>query len=104
SSIVMDSLLLGAKKEGTKLINGEANLRQERSVIIGVTLSNKRVIEADMVIATTGAWTNNLLHPLGISFKGRSQKGQIIHLQIPDANPEERSEEHTSELQSRVDL
>lgn len=87
--LVRDALLRGAKKYGAQLITGEANLRQERSVIIGVTLSNKRVIEADMVIATTGAWTNNLLHPLGISFKGRSQKGQIIHLQIPDANPEE---------------
>src|SRR5699024_10191434 len=44
---------------------------------------NKTDIEADLVIATCGAWMNTLFEPLDIHFSVYPQKAQIIHLTLP---------------------
>ncbi len=78
-----NSLLRAAKKHGATMIDGEAVLLQENDRILGVSV-NKEKIMADAVIATSGAWMTELLHPLDIQFDVSAQKAQIMHLQLPD--------------------
>src|SRR5699024_7456562 len=78
-----NSLLRAAEKLGATMIDGEAVLLQENNRMLGVAV-NKEKIMADTVIATSGAWMNQLLHPLDIQFEVSDQKAQSMHLQLPD--------------------
>lgn len=77
------ALLRVAKKYGTTMIKGNAKLVSTNNNITGVIV-NKKLIEADKVIAVSGAWMNELLEPLGIQFGVYPQKAQIIHLHMPN--------------------
>lgn len=77
------ALLQGAKKYGASLITSQAALLHKGGKINGVKAGEK-TIEADLIIATNGAWMNKLLEPLGIHYLGYFQKGQLIHLQMPN--------------------
>lgn len=76
------ALLRAAIKRGTTIIKGDASLAYEGNNITGVII-NEEVIEADKVIAVSGAWMNDLLEPLGVQFGVYPQKAQIIHLHMP---------------------
>ncbi|WP_174616018.1 NAD(P)/FAD-dependent oxidoreductase [Virgibacillus ihumii] len=76
------ALLRGAEKHGATIIHGDATLFQENANITGIHVNNE-YISADEVIAATGAWTPQLLKPLGIQFDIRPQRAQIVHLQMP---------------------
>lgn len=80
-----DALLRGSKKYGAVMINGHASLLQEGNQIKGVIIDNE-FIKADQVIATTGAWLNELLEPLGIHTNVYPQKAQIVHLELPETD------------------
>ncbi|MFC2946959.1 NAD(P)/FAD-dependent oxidoreductase [Virgibacillus sediminis] len=73
------ALLRGARKHGAVIVEGEAELLTEGNTISGVYV-NGTSIEADMVIAASGVWMNDLLKPLGINFQVTPQKAQIMHL------------------------
>ncbi|MBY7142764.1 FAD-binding oxidoreductase [Virgibacillus sp. NKC19-3] len=77
-----DSLLRGFKKHGGVLRHGEATLLSSGHQVTGVQLHSE-IIEAETVIATSGAWMNELIKPLGVSFEVTMQKAQILHLKIP---------------------
>jgi len=77
------ALLRVAKKYGTTMIKGNAKLVSTNNNITGVIV-NKKLIEADKVIAVSGAWMNELLEPLGVQFGVYPQKAQIIHLHMPN--------------------
>lgn len=83
--LLRKALLNAAKKHGTKVIHGDASLVCNRNKVIGVQVDNE-IMKADTVVATTGAWMNELFNPLNIRFKARPQKAQIIHLQLKDYN------------------
>ncbi|MDO3408399.1 FAD-binding oxidoreductase [Saccharibacillus sp. CPCC 101409] len=78
-----DALLSGARKHGAVLAEGEAALNTDKSRTTGVTVDGK-TLEADEVVVCAGAWANSLLRPLGLDFRVTYQKGQILHLQMPD--------------------
>nr|WP_243633352.1 FAD-binding oxidoreductase [Paenibacillus xerothermodurans] len=78
-----DALLRSAQRNGAKLIYGDAGLAFASNRVTGVTCGANRY-SADMVIVCAGAWAGHLLQPLGIDFKVRYQKAQIMHLQVPD--------------------
>lgn len=78
-----DALLWAAKKHGAEFITGNASLKAEGIQITGVSVDGK-TIEADCVIAATGAWMNELIEPLGVKFHVTPQRAQIMHLEIPD--------------------
>src|SRR5699024_4177345 len=78
-----NSLLRAAEKLGATMIDGEAVLLQENNRIRGVSLNNEQIM-ADPLIATSGAWMNELLHPQDIQFVVSAQKSQVMHLQLPD--------------------
>lgn len=81
-----NALLRGAEKHGATIIHGDASLIHKKSNITGITINNERIF-ADKVIAATGAWTPQLLHPLGINFDIRPQRAQIVHLQLQGTSP-----------------
>lgn len=84
-SALRNALLRAAKKFGAKFINGDASLLTMNKRVIGVNV-NEDTIEADLVIATCGAWMNTLFRPLGIHFSVYPQKAQIIHLELSDSD------------------
>ncbi|WP_087973516.1 NAD(P)/FAD-dependent oxidoreductase [Oceanobacillus rekensis] len=78
-----DALLRGAVKNGAQVLHGDATLSYEGNNITGVSLQHE-TLHADCVIAATGAWMNELIQPLGITFDVTPQRAQIMHLQVPD--------------------
>lgn len=78
-----DALIRSAQRSGAVVIHGEASLQVHANRVTGVTAGNT-TFSADSIIVCAGAWASALLQPLGIDFKVRFQKAQIIHLEIPD--------------------
>lgn len=76
------SLLKSAQHYGAHTINGQAALLRVGDVVHGVKV-NDQSIQSDAVIAVNGAWMRALLVEIGISFQGSFQKGQLLHLQMP---------------------
>ncbi|WP_221566536.1 FAD-binding oxidoreductase [Alkalihalobacillus sp. TS-13] len=77
------ALIQAAEKNGATTLDGDAELIHEGSRATGVKV-NGETFDADQVILTTGAWSKELLQPLGWEFKLYSQRAQIMHLEIPD--------------------
>ncbi len=80
---IRQSLENVAKKYGAEFLYSSASLLFTGNQVTGVEVEGKAHI-ADKVIVTAGAWANELLEPLGIHLKGTFQKGQIVHLHMPD--------------------
>jgi len=80
-----NALVAGAKHHGAEIRYGAASLRTERDRVTGVDLDGVR-IEADGVIVATGAWTNALLDPIGLSVAVGPQRGQILHIDMGDTD------------------
>ncbi|MWC29599.1 NAD(P)/FAD-dependent oxidoreductase [Paenibacillus sp. MMS18-CY102] len=85
-----DALLRSAQRNGAELFYGDAALEFVANRVTGVTIEGTSY-PADAVIVCAGAWAGELLQPLGIDFKVRYQKAQIMHLQVPN------SAQHTGE-------
>lgn len=81
--VFRNALLNAAKKHGAKEIHGKASIIHHGNKVTGVKVEDE-IFEADSVIATCGAWMNDFLAPLGIIFSTTAQRGQIIHVQIPE--------------------
>ncbi|WP_156288679.1 NAD(P)/FAD-dependent oxidoreductase [Oceanobacillus salinisoli] len=78
-----DALLRGAQKHGATLIYGDASLMVNENQVTGASIGDE-VFEADKVIATSGAWMKDLFAPLDVDLNVVPQKGQILHVQIPN--------------------
>lgn len=81
------ALINAGKKHGVTFIQGDAALIHEESKIKGVTVNGETML-ADQVIITAGAWANEILKPLGVNFLVTFQKGQIVHLHMPNTDTE----------------
>ncbi|MFP5112091.1 NAD(P)/FAD-dependent oxidoreductase [Bacillaceae bacterium C204] len=79
------SLLRASSKHGVKIVNGNASLVMQGKQVIGIKTTDK-LYGADQVIVTAGAWSKELLQPLGVEFLVKPQKAQIIHLELPDTD------------------
>ena len=77
-----NALISGAQKNGMNFIKGNASLVSEGNRVVGVSLEGI-FLPADQVIVTGGAWSKELLQPLGVDFLVKPQKAQIIHLELP---------------------
>ncbi|RSK57601.1 NAD(P)/FAD-dependent oxidoreductase [Bacillus canaveralius] len=78
------ALVNAAKKQGAKFIHGSAQLEHTGSIVTGVKVEDTRY-GAECVIVAAGAWANQLLAPLGLNLLITSQKAQIVHLHLEDA-------------------
>jgi D-amino-acid dehydrogenase len=71
-----------AGKHGARLVDGTAELVVRGARVAGVRVGGE-LIEADIVVATAGAWASNLLEPAGVRLGVAPQRGQIVHLRLP---------------------
>lgn len=78
-----DALTRGAEKLGAHIVREHAALATDGGRIVGIEAGGKR-IETDAVIVAAGAWTNHLLQPTRFHVPIAPQKGQIIHIEMPD--------------------
>jgi D-amino-acid dehydrogenase len=77
--LISAALRRAAGRHGATVIAGDAQLRADDGRVRGVTV-NGQEIEADVVVAATGAWTNEFLQPAGLSLSVSAQRGQIVHI------------------------
>lgn len=77
-----NALVSAALKNGASFLNGDASIIHENNRATGIKLEGKTLL-ADKVIDTGGAWSQELLKPLGVNFKVTPQKAQIVHLDLP---------------------
>ncbi|MUV38876.1 D-amino acid dehydrogenase (quinone) [Lentibacillus sp. JNUCC-1] len=80
------ALLNAAQAHGAKFVQAHADLDVEAGQVKGVKLGSD-YMAADQVIAANGAWMRDTLVPLGVTFRGWPQKGQIMHVQLDDTEP-----------------
>ncbi|GKU82241.1 FAD-binding oxidoreductase [Niallia sp. NCCP-28] len=78
-----NSLISASKKLGAHYLKGTCTLLTDKQKTIGVQTENGSIL-ADEVIVAGGAWANHVLQPLNISFQVTEQKGQIVHLELPN--------------------
>jgi D-amino-acid dehydrogenase len=77
------ALLGGARHFGAEVRFGDATLMVEGNRVTGVLLDGEQV-STDGVVLATGAWTNALLAPLGVAVAVAPQRGQILHVTMPN--------------------
>ncbi len=80
-----DALIRSAKKYGTTFLKGDASIVFKDNKVMGGKIAETTLL-ADQVIVTAGAWSKELLQPLGIDFLVKPQKAQIVHLAMPDTD------------------
>ncbi|WP_042457038.1 NAD(P)/FAD-dependent oxidoreductase [Neobacillus dielmonensis] len=78
---IRDALINAAVKSGASFLTGNASIRYEGKQIVGIELDDQRM-DADQVIVTGGAWSKELLKPLGVEFAVKPQKAQIVHMEL----------------------
>lgn len=76
-----DALIRAAQKNGAEFIEGDPNLLHEGDHVTGVNI-NGQTLKGDQVMITGGAWSKELLEPLGVQFLVTPQKAQIVHLEL----------------------
>ncbi|SET72588.1 D-amino-acid dehydrogenase [Salinibacillus kushneri] len=82
------SLIRGASKHGAVFVKGDASLTFDGNRVTGLQVEDQ-TLNADEVIVTAGAWSKEIIKPLGINLAITYQKGQVIHLDIPGEDTRE---------------
>jgi D-amino-acid dehydrogenase len=76
-----NALVNAVIKNGGTFLKGEASLVYKENHVTGIKLDNE-TLKADQVIVTGGAWSAEILQPLGVKFLVSPQKAQIVHLEL----------------------
>ncbi len=76
-------LLRAARRRGASAIEGRAELLARGQRVVGVKAADG-IVEADGVVLAAGAWAPALLRPLGLTLPIEPQRGQIVHLRLPE--------------------
>ncbi len=79
------SLCRAATKRGAVQLRGRGELMLRGDRVVGVRLADC-VVEADAVVVTAGAWAPEILAPIGIDLPVEPQRGQIVHLRLPEGD------------------
>jgi D-amino-acid dehydrogenase len=79
------ALVAGARHHGATIRNGNVSLGVARDRVTGVVVDGE-ALDVDGVVIATGAWTNQVLAPLGVSVAVEPQRGQILHLTLGDTD------------------
>ena len=77
--LISAAMRRAAGRAGATVIVGDARLHLTGGEVKGV-IAGTQLIEADAVVAATGAWTNEFLAPAGLSIGITPQRGQIVHI------------------------
>jgi D-amino-acid dehydrogenase len=81
--LIRGALRRAAARRSARIVSGEAQLAIEHGRVVGADVSDER-IAADAVILAGGAWSGNALHRFGIDIPVYPQRGQILHMEMPD--------------------
>jgi len=82
---VTGALIRAARRAGATVVRGHAGLACRGGRVSGV-LADGDLIEADAVVAATGAWTPSFVEPAGVVVRVTPQRGQIVHLSLAPAS------------------
>jgi D-amino-acid dehydrogenase len=83
--LLADALVRAAADRGAVVTAGRAGLACRAGRAVGVILDGQ-LIEADAVVAATGAWTASFLEPSGVRLAVAPQRGQIVHISMRPAD------------------
>jgi D-amino-acid dehydrogenase len=83
--IMRDALRRASAKHGLNVVLGDAEILREGDRVTGVRVEAD-TISADAVILSAGAWSASLADAMGFRLPVEPQRGQIIHLTMPDAD------------------
>ncbi|MEV4053766.1 FAD-dependent oxidoreductase [Amycolatopsis sp. NPDC049688] len=72
------ALLTAAERRGATFVEGEVAFRAD-----GTVAAPDGPLEADSVVVAAGAWSRELLAPLGIDLPVTPHRGQISHFDLP---------------------
>jgi D-amino-acid dehydrogenase len=78
------ALLRAAVACGARIVQGHATVLVEADRVVGVAVAGEQ-FAADRVVVTAGAWTDQVLRPLGQTVSVEPQRGQIVHLRLEQA-------------------
>mgnify|MGYP001179513813 CR=1 FL=1 len=81
-SSLREALKRAAQRHGAHVQQGDAQPEMAGSRVTGIRVQDEK-IEADAVVAASGAWTAQMLDRLGVAVPVAPQRGQIVHLQLP---------------------
>src|SRR5262249_51183754 len=76
-------LLRAAQSHGAAMRGRHAELVVTNGGVTGVTVDGETIV-ADQVVVTAGAWATQLLLQIGVSLPIEPQRGQIVHLRLPE--------------------
>jgi D-amino-acid dehydrogenase len=82
---VRTALMDAAYAAGMKLLVGDARLEHSGNTVTGIRVHGE-LMTADIVVLAAGAWSVNLCRSLGLALALEPQRGQILHLKVPDSN------------------
>jgi D-amino-acid dehydrogenase len=77
--LISAAMRRAAGRSGAKVIAGDAMLHVAAGRVRGVMVGAE-LLEADAVVAATGAWTNEFLAPAGLRVGISPQRGLIVHI------------------------
>ena len=77
--LISAAMRRAAGHSGATIIAGDASLHIAGGRVKGVSVAAE-LLEADAVVAATGAWTNEFLAPAGLHLGISPQRGQIVHI------------------------
>jgi D-amino-acid dehydrogenase len=83
--LLAGALVRAAVRQGAVIRAGQARLACQAGRAAGVLLGGD-LVEADAVVAATGAWTRQFLEPAGVAVAVTPQRGQIMHLSLAPAD------------------
>lgn len=83
-----DGLVAAAERYGAVVQPGAAVLSVAGGAVTGVTVDGVP-IQADSTVVAAGAWSRELLQPLGIGLPVDPQRGQLLHLALPGVDTSE---------------
>ncbi|MGA8481968.1 MAG: FAD-binding oxidoreductase [Chthoniobacterales bacterium] len=79
------ALCKAAIRADARRLLGTAALENSGPTVVGVRV-NGEYIPSDTVIVAAGAWSSELCRPLGIHLAVEPQRGQIVHLRVPETD------------------
>lgn len=78
-----DAMTKAALNLGARVISGAATLVMDGGKASGIAVGDE-TIAVDAVVVSAGAWSNTVLAPTGFALPLAPQKGQIIHIDMPE--------------------
>jgi D-amino-acid dehydrogenase len=79
-----DAIRSASQRKGCQLLIGQAELESAGETLIEVRVGTTLIQGASLIIAA-GAWSSSLAAKLGFELPIFPQRGQIVHLDMPDA-------------------